>query len=1613
MLRLRGCAVSSDKATLLLSQGQALLAKGDSKKALGIFAKAVVADPSHAFAFFHYAEALERAGDDVQALSMYREAIRLRPAIAQEQIDMGVDMLLEGTFGRAVYEFKHGTTESEEEKNAAARAQPMSVDDLMANTAQPPPPPQAESPPDDGFAMPMDEPPPPAPESGGFFEDPMATMPSEAPAQAFSGGGFNDPMAGMFEDPMADMSPPPPAPAPQPAAGMADPLAGLFEEPAASHPPSMAQDTPTVVMDLSAMTIPPAPSPTNGSTQAAPPAQAAAEQELVFEEMGENLFEENDFFAAPQTTSSAEGAAGVAALFEGVEETPLLPEENAPTVVFDLPRSPAPAPMAAAPTVFEETPPPAPMAEETFSPTVAFAPPPQPPPGPPPVHEPPLAEMADLFGPPSGFPDEAVEADATATVAFDLPPAGMAMTAAPAAPAPDPMADLMFPPMEPASAAPVFEAPAPAPPVETPAPDFSFGGALEEDEPGTPTFAAAVPPPVVAPEEDFSFGGALPEDDFPQAGTPVATSVGASAPPGPAMELTPPLEEDFSFGGVLEEDEPGTPAFASAAPPPVVAPEEDFGFGGALPEDDFPQAGTPVATSAGLPVPSSTETSTAPAPKAEAAPRHGGFDMDDLGPDTGFSFGAAVEEEQPQAASSAAATPGGDDLFADDQYSFGASVSEPTAEEDLPGPAGLSGGPHDDAGLDVDINIVQVVDPDRATEVSKQRADEVMGRDMGIEENFWDAPAQEDEGFGFGASAAETGTAEETPAAAPGEEDDFADMFTTGAVLKRGEAAAPLPAEEEAPGLQSLSPTRDTEDEFTFGGGDDHGLGESYDFSGEKPAVSAPQAEEDFSFGGGDEEEIPAPAPAAAAPVLDLGQTLPDTSGENDFLASLGVDFSGPEDIGVAPKTATQVFTTPTESWAAMLDDMAPPPTGSKASAPWKGKTSVFTPAEMAAPPPAAEEPALEIETPAESSASDFSMEDTGLGLAEAAGADSMDFSMLDTGLDLSAETPAASTGGEMDFLSDSGLDLPSETDFSSAGMELDAGLDLDLDALSTVGAPMAEIAPAPAIAMPSGAAPVGRSALNLGGHEENEEAPPAESEEGGYNQTLRWLNPTTDQLSPGSIVEVHVRVDDLYGVAVEGEALSGEIVDKDTEGLSFLTPQKREGVPLYFTETYADFSGAASFNVELGKSSGANRIKVSTMHAEPLIITFNTAGLSATKLVITPKGGLVPGGLTMTAKATAYDANNNPVADVPVTFVVVEHEGDLPTFISPMGGRSNEQGEVFIKFKMPDSPGSSLRLSAKTPQITALSVTPLMAEVKDSGGSEPGRYADETSSSRSSGGAKPNPLAVLAGVAGKLKALLPRKKIALQSREEMLRQQVQRKLNPTAGLQVKTVKRRVNTLAIQQKVGALLGVVILLGAVGLVGRMIYQKAIYPLVVQNGITRAMAKQDFAKLDELYGKKKALLARDKNTDQAKWDAMILVIGNNRVTWAKSLYGQNNAAEGSQRANQAILAYLDASYSSLGLKRSNLGGKSFAELTPQQLRVEADKQGAPADRRAAVGALFLGLSEAFKVRGRPGDCARAIALTQKAQWILPVEDQSLPREVARLSNLIGQGKLVCWQ
>ena len=49
----------------------------------------------------------------------------------------------------------------------------------------------------------------------------------------------------------------------------------------------------------------------------------------------------------------------------------------------------------------------------------------------------------------------------------------------------------------------------------------------------------------------------------------------------------------------------------------------------------------------------------------------------------------------------------------------------------------------------------------------------------------------------------------------------------------------------------------------------------------------------------------------------------------------------------------------------------------------------------------------------------------------------------------------------------------------------------------------------------------------------------------------------------------------------------------------------------------------------------------------------------------------------------------------------------------------------------------------------------------------------------------------------------------------------------------------------------------------------------------------------------------------------------------------------------------------------------------------------------------------------MRGRPGDCARAIAFTQKAQWILPVEDQSLPREVARLSNLIGQGKLVCWQ
>ncbi len=1395
----------STKVITLLAEGQTYLEKGNMVKAADVLAKAVAEDPTHAYAHFHYAEALEGADDNKKALVMFRKAIELDPGIAEEQIAMGLDGMLQGPFGQAVKEYKIQVQGGEAEADPAAGP---SVDELMAKLKNKPgaPPPQEGSPGGDpmtdmAFEAPlaMDAP---------AVEDPMMDMafevPPEAPAAAEASPAFEVPDV----DPMVDMfSEPPPGGAPPPAA---DPMAGLFEEPpgGTADEDDFDAESATMVMEI--------------------PAEAAAPPPAMEEPVFEDLPPMEEFGEVEELDLSLE------------ETPPLVLEEDEP------PLAPEPPPPAPEPVAEESAPAPA---REAAPPAQPEPPPPAPEAPPAPVQEvcapPPSNDpMADLFGDPMAAepPGSASGGNAVEELQglFAAPadePSLPQFGDTPASPARDqsdlekPVTQAFDDPLEglggPMGAAPgdmmggPDDEPPPFTPVATPtsAQDMPLGAAPDDlmDGPADmlPPTEADFGAPVAEPQEDaFSFGGVLPDAEPPEA-----------AVPGHAMEV-PSGQEDFSFGGALPETD--------GPPPPVPADEavseadDAFSFGGALPEDE-PEPVSPPQDDLAMPAPAADEA---------------------------FSFGGALPEDEASPPPPVAEAPEEEEAF-----SFGADADE------VPAPAaGDEEAPSPEEGLamELDMDIIQVADPDKAGKEITHEAEDVMGRDLGID-GFWDEQGQQDEGVAFG------GTPEpEEP-----------------------EEAAPV-QEEETSGFGAASEEDTAFADMFAGGGSD------------TPTAQAPPAAE-------------GPAPASAG---------------DDFLASLGVDLdAAPEpalDPGAAQGAGTKVYSTPTESWAQQLDEMEPhesaPPA---ATAPWLASaTGVHT------PPPAGDTPAGELDL------SEFGIDD------------------------FSQEAPVEDqqeSGGEA--APAGGLDL------SEFGIDLDTAGD-EGEALGELGDDEA-----------------------LG----DEDAGVEDQEQKGVTQTLRWLNPPTEDLEAGQIVEVNLRVDDLYGVTVAGEAVTGEIVDKDKDGLTFLTPDRPEGISVYMTETQADMGGIASFAVQLGRATGVNPVKFSTMHSEPLQIDFPTAAKQAAKLTITPKGGLVPGGITVTARARAMDAHGNPVAGVKVTFEVLEHEGSLPTFLGPMGGVSSPQGEVSLQFRMPEEPGAMVRLSAKTPTITSISVTPLIMEVRGGEGGDGGGGGAPASAPRAMGAKRGNPLA---GLLAKV-PFLGRGRATALSPEEERRLRVQRKLNPTSGFAVKQARRSVDIAGGMRQ---LVTGVVVLAVVGLLGGGLWlggKRFLQPAMEERKINEALKNKEYDKLDELFTRKLDRYKAGGETDPVMWDTLVDRLGKNRVNWAQQLYQTNQATQARQRAGQAVHAYLSA-YSSLGRQQPGLQNKRYVDITPEELRNFAVQNNATPERRDQIGYMFVGLAEAFRARDNPGDCDTAMGHYRRAQALMATEDQSLEREIQRMKE-----------
>jgi len=190
------------------------------------------------------------------------------------------------------------------------------------------------------------------------------------------------------------------------------------------------------------------------------------------------------------------------------------------------------------------------------------------------------------------------------------------------------------------------------------------------------------------------------------------------------------------------------------------------------------------------------------------------------------------------------------------------------------------------------------------------------------------------------------------------------------------------------------------------------------------------------------------------------------------------------------------------------------------------------------------------------------------------------------------------------------------------------------------------------------------------------------------------------------------VKVTDMYGNPVENVEVNFAVVSGDA---SIVESQPR----------ITDQNGKASTTVNLGTTAGTVKIEASsgTLEGSPIVFTAKITSGNATNMEIlsgNSQSGTVDRELVFPLKVLVTDDYGNPVAGVPITFVVTEGGGDL------LNGQvvvTDENGIAANKWKLGINPGYNEAMAIKSGlngsplTFTATGVTnnyPVFAEIND-----------------------------------------------------------------------------------------------------------------------------------------------------------------------------------------------------------------------------------------------------------------------------------------------------------
>ncbi|RKY84540.1 hypothetical protein DRQ11_11380, partial [candidate division KSB1 bacterium] len=190
------------------------------------------------------------------------------------------------------------------------------------------------------------------------------------------------------------------------------------------------------------------------------------------------------------------------------------------------------------------------------------------------------------------------------------------------------------------------------------------------------------------------------------------------------------------------------------------------------------------------------------------------------------------------------------------------------------------------------------------------------------------------------------------------------------------------------------------------------------------------------------------------------------------------------------------------------------------------------------------------------------------------------------------------------------------------------------------------------------------------------------------------------------------VKVTDMYGNPVENVEVNFAVVSGDA---SIVESQPR----------ITDQNGKASATVNLGTTAGTVKIEASsgTLEGSPIVFTAKITSGNATNMEIlsgNSQSGTVDRELVFPLKVLVTDDYGNPVAGVPITFVVTEGGGDL------LNGQvvvTDENGIAANRWKLGINPGYNEAMAIKSGlngsplTFTATGVTnnyPVFAEIND-----------------------------------------------------------------------------------------------------------------------------------------------------------------------------------------------------------------------------------------------------------------------------------------------------------